>query len=477
MSSSDSGFGFLGGSISISSANGQVSSNKRKCDDADLNNDDESDAKRRKSEDCEKSPDGFESKLNSAISVTLKSNSAVSLSSSSENAKESDSETERIMSMLGGTINIKKLSTDRSETEGDKDPSGLEDEDVADSLSKISKEISIQSVRTDQASTKESSNKIFDPIAGLSASISINKAISTASLPSTPNLPPGVTVSSVSVIKNSGNNNSELEQHPTRRDLKSSDSHENQQAKKLVENSQKISKEMSSLLHISKEVDVKPVLDEKGDIVASSSSDTARLPSSVDTSKLTVSVSITPIGTSNSSDRSKSTATAAPSRPNSSTSAPSRPSSGTSARSSSASPANSSNSISISGLGQISVKNSSILQENSSVPPPPPLSQQKTNFNSPSMPKLPQLPNQAPRLVGVQNSTTKLQHLLRGPMMGGVNQMLPPEAGPLSSQLHQASHKLAEMMRASIEEILAGQYFLELNFKFLIKFPFNLLYI
>lgn len=43
---------------------------------------------------------------------------------------------------------------------------------------------------------------------------------------------------------------------------------------------------------------------------------------------------------------------------------------------------------------------------------------------------------------------------LRAAQQPGVG--LPPEAGPLSQQLHQHSHKLAELMRVSLEEVLAG---------------------
>ncbi|CAL4136566.1 unnamed protein product, partial [Meganyctiphanes norvegica] len=43
-----------------------------------------------------------------------------------------------------------------------------------------------------------------------------------------------------------------------------------------------------------------------------------------------------------------------------------------------------------------------------------------------------------------------------GPMRGPPPRYLPPEAGPLSTQLHKHSQKLAEIMRATLEDVLGG---------------------
>ena len=526
--------GLLGSSISITSAKssqdeGNEESLKRKADDLDGDENSASSTKRRKSasddeldeksasrSELQKKMDretaAIESKLGAAISLTLKNNSSLSITDASKPEEEEEEtsekssskysgETERIMSMLR-TVNIKKIPIDKEVSEkeegssGNSDKNSCESSDISDNISKISKQVSISSVSVKTVANNTPRERSSSPndstsLPLISSSISISKTTSNK-ITSNPCLPASVTVtsvsSSVSVIKNLESEKSEKNSSKDSETSVSNASSDDACGKSSE--TLKSSKEIPSLLQISKDVDVKPILNEKGAIVSSkershnkessnksnegNSKDLeSSLPSGVDTSKLNASISILPV--TSSSEKHKVTSTMAPSRPSSSTSA----------RSSSASPANSSSSPAI---GNISVKTAALLQDNtSSVPPPPPLSQpssqsvlQKSGgqFNSPSIPKLSnhghqQVSGPSCRLMG---PAAKIQQMMRGggPMIGPGGGHMPPEAGPLSSQLHQHSHKLAEMMRASLEEVLTGILF---YFIFFNLFIFIFLYI
>ena len=379
-------------------------------------------------------------KLNNEVSI-----STVSVKNVGNKDKEEDSVSKLSKDISISSVSVKSLN---------------EDED--NNLNKLTKDISISSVSVKSAASREQSSSPSDPssrlsssLSALGSSISINKT----------NLPSGISVSSVSssvsVIKNldsdRSNNGATANEQPN---LPSSSDEDSTSTSRLLETSMKASKEIPSLLQISKEVDVKPILNEKGNIVNNGNSkerskDGSSLPSGVDTSKLNPSISIIAVSSVSNSEKGKSTYT---------TTAPSRPASGTSARSNSTSPASSSSTSP--AVGNISVKGSSLLHGDP--PPPPPLSQanqspslssssSRSHFSSPTIPNLAATIRGAagmrgisPGLLGPPGNRLNCPPLRQG------GQQIPPEAGPLSQQLHQHAHKLAEMMRASLEEVLAG---------------------
>ena len=461
----------------------------------------------------------IESQLGSAVSFTLRNNTSVTISDANKKSSNSskkdasskpkleDDNDENILDPVMKNIDIKRVSCDedkKTRRSSSENSSAMESSTV-DSLNniKVSNAITISSISSHTSTSKTRNDSSSSPDSGLSSSlssllpsISISKSNSSDMNNSNKNcvsLPSGVTVSSsVSVIKNlsdkSNSHSSERHSSSVRHgsnERHGSNDQDDTSASRLLETSMKGAKEMSSLMQLNKDMDVKPVLNEKGTIISqevtSGSNITAgnskekskspsagnkegtHFPAGVDTSKLNSSISI--IAVSTSSEKSRAT----------STTAPSRPCSGISARSTSTSPANSSSSASP-AVGNISVKGSSSLLQSSQdslVPPPPPLSQQQQHLSSAAMRNVTMLSGVTMRggpgcgiRGGLQlpgGGVTGMRPLncppLRPQQPGlgvGPTNCLPPEAGPLSQQLHQCSHKLAEIMRVSLEEVLAG---------------------
>ncbi|XP_047736969.1 uncharacterized protein LOC108677761 isoform X2 [Hyalella azteca] len=341
---------------------------------------------------------------------------------------------------------------------------------AADTLSRISKQVSISSVSAKAPSKRDSSSPdsaLSSSLSALGSSISIS--ISSASVSNTSSM---VSSSSVSVIRN-------LERN-TAKSQKSSNDEVASEKSNDTSQSSKAAKEIPGL---ARDVDIKPTLDASGRVItsgsvkesspstatATSGSSTAsdqktrsspkkedQSPNSisgVDTSKINASVSI--IAVSTMAEKSRAT----------STTASSRPSSGTSARSNSSSPGHSSRASP--AVGNISIKGSSLLQETlPTVPPPPPLSQAQQTATSMSR----GMNFAAPGAInGPVRNVAMMRGMAPGLVVGGGRMACPPlrpqnmqgvvpppEAGHLSQQLHQHSHKLAEIMRASLEEVLSG---------------------
>ncbi|RXG72985.1 Cell division cycle-associated protein 7 [Armadillidium vulgare] len=186
-----------------------------------------------------------------------------------------------------------------------------------------------------------------------------------------------------------------------------------------------------------------------------------KMPSGVDTTRLSPSISIIPVASSSSSEKPKDkiTSTIGPSTtPHSSSVTTPTTTTTTAVCSSSVSP-----SVSFGG----STTPSSSISASPNIPPPPLLSHSlpsPTNSNVRNifgppiggigMGNGPRTPITSPGLRMMANA--------QGMMMGGrfpgpsMVRHLPPEAGPLSTELHKHAHKLAEMMRTSLEEVLGG---------------------
>ena len=175
----------------------------------------------------------------------------------------------------------------------------------------------------------------------------------------------------------------------------------------------------------------------------------AKMPSGVDTTRLSPSISIIPVSTGAEKTKPKNTMSPSPrtSTPQSSNTTPT-----TSTKTSNSTPP---------------VTSSSSHNSNSNnIPPPPPLShaQQnststpRANMYSSNMPGMTVGTNRAVPSIGSPNMRmiAPAPSMMIGGRMPGAPRHLPPEAGYLSSELHKHSHKLAEIMRATLEEVLVN---------------------
>ncbi|XP_071531860.1 uncharacterized protein Zmynd8 isoform X3 [Panulirus ornatus] len=203
-----------------------------------------------------------------------------------------------------------------------------------------------------------------------------------------------------------------------------------------------------------------------------------KMPSGVDTTRLSPSISIIPM--SGGSDRHRSKTTVAPSSsPSSSLSSPTVSSQNAPRSSPSVSaqnpPQSSPSSTAQGAPPRVSSSSSSSSPQavsGSNIPPPPPLSHPQSapgsNINSRGVFGPPPPGSQ---VMGVGSTrgpimTTPGMRMMSGggPGMMGPSRMpggpptrhLPPEAGPLAAQLHKHSQKLAEVMRATLEDVLGG---------------------
>lgn len=186
-----------------------------------------------------------------------------------------------------------------------------------------------------------------------------------------------------------------------------------------------------------------------------------KMPSGVDTTRLSPSISIIPVAssssstTSNEKTRGRLSPTPVPASTPQSSSITTPTTTMTTVFSSSASP----------GFSMGSTTPSSSISASPSIPPPPLLSHSlpsPTGANVrgliPPVPGMglgagPRTPITSPglRMMGQPGMLMGNRHA--GPPLA---RHLPPEAGPLSAELNKHSHKLAEMMRNSLEEVLGG---------------------
>ncbi|XP_068244518.1 MYND-type zinc finger-containing chromatin reader ZMYND8 isoform X2 [Palaemon carinicauda] len=205
-----------------------------------------------------------------------------------------------------------------------------------------------------------------------------------------------------------------------------------------------------------------------------------KMPSGVDTTRLSPSISI--IAVTGVTERHRAKTTIAPSASPSPNHNSPTPSGQNAPRSSpSVSAHNHSDNSSPSGQPinspRVSSASSSISPQTGntgSIPPPPPLSHpQSSPSNSASSRGVFVPPSASNQVLGMANSRAPIitSPGLRmmsapgpGPGLMYPNRLpgmtparhLPPEAGPLSTQLHKHSQKLAEVMRATLEDVLGG---------------------